>query len=98
MALRYEYEARNDIVLIERVEAGKIGNLVMPEVANEGWRNIVREIGPDVEHLQIGDEVHVIGAINLDIIGIPNETNVFATKQANVILIVRRKDAESEEE
>ena len=82
-----KYRPRNNLVLIRR-ERIKVVGLHMPDEAQEGNRLIVEAIGPQVENLYVGDVVLAIGTPGQDLVRIPTESNLFLTKEANVLAVV----------
>ena len=87
------YKPRCDYVLVRLARADKsVGGVVLPEVTQEGHRWYVEDVGPEVEDLEAGDRVDIIGQIGQDIAQIRNEKDLFQTKQSNVCLIIREED------
>ena len=64
----------------------------MPEVAAEGKELVVVALGPDAKDLEIGDVVLAIGTPGQDLIRLPGESALFATKQANILMVVQKGD------
>jgi len=84
---------RNDIVLIRMVNVGMTkAGIVMPDSSAQGKEMVVEAIGPDVKDLDINDKVLVVGKLGQDYDFIPQSKDLFAIKQANVLLIIREKE------
>lgn len=84
------YKPRCDYVLIRLARADKSdGGVVLPEATTEGHRWFVEDVGPDVEDLDVGERVDVMGQIGQDIAPLRGEKDLFLTKQTNVCLIIR---------
>ena len=90
------YRPRNDFVVLRRMEIGKIKGFWMPGMSRMGKKLIVQAIGPKVEDLKVGDVVEAIGEPGQDIVTLPNETDLFITKEANVLCVVTQEDIVSE--
>ncbi len=82
-----KYRCRNDFVLFRLVNRGQIRGLAIPDRAAEGKERVVVATGPDVKGLEPGDRILVIGTIGQDTIPLPNERDLYLTKQANVALV-----------
>ena len=82
------YKPRNDFVIWRLVDKGMVGKLHVPEASAQGKERIVVAVGPDIKDLKVGDKIYVIGQVGADVIGMPDESNLYICKQANVILIV----------
>ena len=91
-----KYRCRNDFVLFKLVDRGTVRGVHVPQVSAQGKERIVMDIGPDVEDLDVGYKVMVIGTVGMDVVQLPNETNLFLTKQANVTLIVEEEEDEED--
>lgn len=89
--MAFTYVPRNDIVLIERVQAGKVRGLHMPDQSEEGVFTYVKAIGPKVEGLQVGDRVLGIGTPGQDLVRVPGEANLFLLREGNVLCVVQGK-------
>ena len=89
-----KYRPRNDIVLIHRIDKGQVRGVAMPDMAAEGKELQVEACGPDVEDLQPGDVVLAIGTPGQDLIRLPGEHALFATKQQNVLMVIEKEKAE----
>lgn len=82
------YEPRNDFVLF-RMSGREHKGLVMPDQTQVGKVRSVLAVGPDVKGLNQGDEILVIGQVGQDVVQLPNEVDLFLTKQSNVAIVVR---------
>lgn len=87
-----KYLPRNDLVLIRSESRGKVRGLHMPDAAEEGKRLVVEAAGPDVEDLNVGDEVLAVGTPGQDLVRIPGEGSLYLTKQANVLAVMEREE------
>lgn len=83
------YRMRNDFVLVRIVTLGKSpGGVVIPDIAKEGKRLVVEGVGPKVENLKVGDVVECIGTVGQDLAKLPNDRDLFVTRESNVVLVV----------
>lgn len=82
------YRCRSDFVLFRLVDRGSVGSIATPQISQQGKERIVLAIGPDVEDLNVGDRVLVIGSVGSDVVPLPNESGIYMTRQANVALVV----------
>jgi hypothetical protein len=88
-----KYRPRNDMILIRRVDRGSVRGIVMPNIAQEGKVLIVEEVGPDVKDgLKTGDVVLAIGTPGQDLVRIPESSDLFLTRQGNVLVVVEEGD------
>lgn len=92
-----QYIPREDFVLFRMTRQDTVRGLVMPQVSQQGLVRIVVAKGPNVKDLDTGDEVLVCGQVGSDVIALPNEPDLYLTRQANVLVIVRRADCTSPE-
>jgi hypothetical protein len=91
------YIPRNDFVLFRLVDKGIVRGIVVPQISAQGKERIVEAIGPDVKDLHVGDKVYVIGSMNEDLVSLPNEPDLYLTKQSNVVVIVQEDDLKEAE-
>jgi len=85
------YICRNDFVLLRLVDKGRVGTIITPQSAAQGKERIVVSIGSKVENLAVGDSVFIIGTLGEDVVQLPNHSDLFITKEANVVLVVRKE-------
>ncbi len=84
-------QPRNDWVLIEIIELGKTpSGIAIPEISVEGKEFYVRNIGPKVEDLQIGDRVLMIGRQGVDYFPLPRSSTLIIMREKDVILVDQR--------
>lgn len=85
-----KYEPRNDFVILrlskKQTTAGGVG---LPDTAAEGMIWHVVAAGPKVEDLKPGDQVEAMGTLGQDIARVIRETDLFITKEQNVLLVVK---------
>ena len=87
-----KYRCRKDFVLFRFVDKGKSsGGVHIPEIAEQGKQRVIVAIGKDVDDLFIGDEVLVIGAIGENVIPLPDEKDLFMTRENNVALVITKE-------
>lgn len=82
------YRPRNDFVLFRFIDRGQVRGIITPDKSAQGKERIVMAMGPDVVDLKIGDKVMVIGSPGQDVIAMPEDKDIYLTKQANVVLVV----------
>ena len=83
-----KYQPRGNFVVFQQRNKGTLRGVAIPDRAAEGKELVVIAIGPDVEDLAVGDLVLVIGAVGVDTITLPNERDLYMTRETNVALIV----------
>ncbi len=83
------FVCREDFVLIRLVDTGRVGRVAVPQISSQGKRLIVVAIGPKVENLKVGDSVLSIGQVGVDAAQLPNDNDLFITKQSNIALIIK---------
>lgn len=93
MKTRKEYTPREDFVLFRVHEAGMLGKLAMPQMAEQGKKRLVTAVGPQVKDLSPGDEVIVIGGVG-SCVELIEEKGLYLTRQSNVCCTVRRLEAD----
>lgn len=81
---------RNDFVLLRVVDKGRVSTIITPQVSAQGKERIVLAVGPKVKDLAVGDSVFIIGSLGQDVVQLPNESDVYITKESNVVLVVRK--------
>lgn len=81
-----KYLPRNDFVVFTVIDHGKVGNIITPQKSAQGKERIIVAVGPDVKDLKPGDSVYIIGTLGQDTIALPDEPNLYLTRQSNVIL------------
>jgi co-chaperonin GroES (HSP10) len=91
MAIRYR--PRNNKVIIRIVDVGvSKGGVALPDQASEGKAYIVEAVGPDVDNLEVGDRVLMVGKINEDYTFLPREKSLIIIAESNVLLIIEEED------
>lgn len=85
-----KFQPRNDWVLIRivRLDATDQG-LAMPDSAIEGKTFHVVAAGADVEDLEPGDRVLMIGQRNTTYFEVPNSRDLIVIRQEYVVLVER---------
>ena len=82
------WQPRNDYVMVKVVKAGQTpSGIAVPDMAAEGLSWYVHRVGPKITDLKPGDRVEIAGEIGQDIARVPNNTGLFITKEANVLLV-----------
>lgn len=84
-----KYQPRNDFVVFQQRNKGTLRGVAIPDQAVEGKELVVVAVGPMVEDLEVGDLVLVIGQVGQDTVTLPNERDLYMTRESNVALIVR---------
>ena len=85
------YRPRNEFVLFRRVDRGSVRGVAVPEASAQGKELVIEAIGPEVEDLAIGDIVLAIGTMGEDVVPVPNEHDLYLTRQSNVVAVVQRE-------
>ena len=85
------YQPRNNWVLIRQIQEGEIA---LPDGSVAGYKHIVEAIGSKVEDLTVGDEVLALLLTGdaQNFVPVSQEKGLIATKESNVLLIVREKE------
>ncbi len=86
--MNFKFIPRNDFVLFRLVDRQMVRGVYVPQISAQGKERIIEAIGPKVEDLKVGDKVFVIGQMGEDVVALPNDKDLFLTKQTNVVLIV----------
>lgn len=85
------YHPRNDFVILRLVNLGKTdAGIIMPDMAAQGkeWRVVA--VGPEVKELKAGDKIlPPFGEVGETIITMPNEKDLYITRQSNVAVVVK---------
>ena len=87
------YKPRNDFVVFRAAKYGKVGKVVMPDVATDDERYYVVAAGPDVKGLEEGDEVLVMvkeGTCTR----LPGTRDLLLSREVNVALVIERPEGE----
>lgn len=87
-----KYAPRNDFVLFRLIDKGRVGSIMTPQKSAQGKERIIVAVGPDVKDIKPGDSVFVIGVVGQDVVILPNEIDLYLTRQANVVLVVNVED------
>lgn len=83
------YQPRNDFVLFKMVDTGSVRGILVPERSAQGKERIIVAVGPKVDGLKVGDKVLAIGTAGMDLIALPNDKDLFLTREQNVVLVVK---------
>lgn len=84
---------RNDLVLLRLTAQGTTpSGLKVADTSAEGRQWFVVNFGSKVTDLTKGMRVEVMGTINEDIVRLPNEKDLYVTKEANILLIHNGRD------
>ena len=83
-----KYRPRGDFVIYQVRDRGLVKGLQMPDKAAEGKERIVVALGPEVKDLELGDVILTCGQPGVDLTMIPEEHNLYLTRQANVVLVI----------
>jgi hypothetical protein len=84
-----KYQPRNDFVVFQQRNKGTLRGVAIPDRAAEGKELVVVAVGPMVEDLEVGDLVLVIGQVGQETVALPNERDLYMTRETNVVLIFR---------
>lgn len=83
-----KYRPRGDFVIYQVRDRGLVKGLQMPDSAVEGKERIVVALGPEVKDLELGDMVLTCGQPGMDLTKLPEEVDLYLTRQANVVLVI----------
>ena len=86
--MNLKFVPRNDFVLFRLVDRQMVRGVYVPQVSAQGKERVIEAIGPKVEDLKVGDKVFVIGEVGVDVVALPNDKDLYLTKQINVVLVV----------
>lgn len=92
------YKPRNDFVLFRMISKDKIRGLAMPQISEQAKERIIEAVGPDVVGLSVGQKVLVVGTIGSDVVPLPNEGNMFLTRQGNIIVTIEEVESNTTKE
>lgn len=90
---KIKYLPRNDFVVFRAAKHGKVGKVVMPDVATDDERYYVVATGPDVKGLEVDDEVLVM-AKEGTCMRLPGTRDLLLSREANVALVIERPEGE----
>lgn len=80
-------QPRNDYVLILITKKPIIDGICYPDNSPLSKNNTIEAIGPDVENLNVGDVVQVIGQYKVDWDFLPGTNDLFLTQEKFVPLV-----------
>ena len=81
---------RNDYVLLRRVVHGQTpSGIAVGDTTLEGIDHVVVSYGDKVKNLKEGDKVLIVGQHGLDYAFLPNDRELFVTKEQNVVLVYK---------
>ena len=83
-----KYRPRGDFVIYKVVDKGQVRGIAMPDAAAEGKQRVVVAKGPKVENLEVGDIILTCGQPGVDLTRLPEEHDLFITREANVVLVI----------
>ena len=88
MSEQIDFRPRNDYVLIRIVELGQNpAGIAIPQISAQGKEFHVVAVGPDVEDLDVGDKVLMLGSKNTTYFELPNSKDLIVMKEENVVLV-----------
>jgi hypothetical protein len=90
---KFTYRPRNNMVVCQRVPRGETASgISVPTESAEGHRWYVVAIGPQVEDLEIGDEVLVGGVPGTHYGQIPTEKHLWMVNEVNCLAVVGKDE------
>lgn len=81
---------RNDMVLIQVVDTGRLGAVLTPQKSAEGKEYHVELIGRKVEDLEVGEKVILIGN-SQSLIMVPGDNTRFITAESNLLGVLEKE-------
>lgn len=92
------YQPRNNWVLIRQVRIDLTeGGIALSDNASEAYKHVIEAKGSKVEELEVGDEVQALLIAQppeaQNFIPVPGEKLLIATKEVNVILVIKRSES-----
>jgi len=86
------FKCRNDFVLIRVVDVGMSeGGVAIPQISIQGKEFHVEAVGPDVNELEVGDKVMMIGKQWNEYYPLPNCKDLLVIKQEFIVLVLEEK-------
>ena len=82
------YRPRGEFVVFRLVDLGHLRGIAIPGISAQAKDRIVVACGPEVKDLEPGDSILIIGEVGQDVAPLPNEQDLYVTKQSNIILVV----------
>ncbi|MDE2095623.1 MAG: hypothetical protein KGL39_00070 [Patescibacteria group bacterium] len=87
------YRPRNDYCLVRYVDIGKTpSGIATPNSSIQGKKFFIEAFGPDVEDLQVGDRILMVGTEKEDWAFLPNSRELLLIKQANIVMVYEGDD------
>ena len=87
-----KYVPRNDYVVIRLRQKPITDGIVYPSNSPESKEYVVHAVGPDVEYLEVGDIVQVIGQYKVDWDFLPGVQDLFVTKEQFIPIVYQMED------
>jgi len=80
---------RGEYVLLRLKRPGQTPTgIAVPDDSVEGHTWFILAVGPQVGDLEPGQRVLIMGAVGQDIAHVPNQKDIYITKQQNILLVV----------
>lgn len=92
---KFTIEPRSGYVLIRRFKSNEtLGGIQLPDAMAGSWRFYVEAFGPEVENLQVGDEVMLGAFERTPYFPLPDHLNQgdrMVVHQTTVLAVIKRK-------
>jgi hypothetical protein len=76
------------------IDKGSLRGITIPPNAPQAKERIVIAIGPKVEDLEVGDSIIGTGKMGEDVVPLPNEQDLYLTRQSNILLVIEEEGDE----
>lgn len=92
---QFPFRPRNDYCLVEIVDVGETSTgIAIPQISIEGKEFYVRAVGSEVDDLEPGDRVLMIGKQGTEYFPLPRSNKLLMIKQEYIVLVMGQSDAE----